>query len=105
MDIHVILLIFKLFKKCHMCANLGQNYLHFACVVLCMLEYLGPSLSPNSIFLSISLSLHLFASICGYPFRLSGSPADTYVPSFQRQQQHHFLQWEICPGTVLQSTW
>ena len=53
MDIHAILLIFKRFKNVLylLCANLGQNYLHFCCVVLCMLEYLRPPLLLPPLFL------------------------------------------------------
>lgn len=90
-----------------------------SCLFVCLFYFSAPSLG---IFLlscwllnGSEMSFHLLCTnlsllypcLCLYlwlPFRLSRGPADPDVPSFQRQQQHHFLQWKVCPGSILHST-
>lgn len=97
----VILLVFKWFKNV-ICAvyQSGSKLFKFCCVFV----YVGASWVYFVPPFPLLFFLYIFGSVYGYHFRLSGGPADTYVSSFQRQQQHHFLQWKICPSSVLQST-
>lgn len=108
-DMYVILLIFKWFKMSYICcAPIWVKIIYILLCVLCMLEHLVLLCLPIPILLLLLLlspSLHVFAPIYGHPSRLPGGPPHTHVPSFQRQQQHHFLQRKVCLGPVLQSTW
>lgn len=90
------------------CAQIWVKIIYLLYLVLCLLEYLGPSPlcvpatplpSPFLFFVHLSMPLLLSAAhLC----RMPGGPADPHVQSFQRQQRHHFLQRKVRAASLLQ---